>query len=468
MNSLPEKEHAEKSTIGSVTNFCNQYQVGPALKRAGAYKQKGVSVIAIILYLISLVYTGKTMFEDMRSPNPFAKGFAKDTVYRFLNQTCVNWQVFLLSIAAKVVAEIDRLTSNDRLSAFIIDDTIFKALYAKKTELVSLVHDNSEKGKNKYKWGFRMLTLCWTDGVSLIPLAFRHLASSKKELIRCGSKPGLDKRSCAYRIRKEALSKSTDIVIALLKAAIKAGIRAKHLLFDAGLAHPITIIKTNALGFHVTTRIKDTTKVHYYVGDEKKTAKEIFKANKKRPGMSRYLLSVKVSLHATEDGVETKLPVRIVYVRNKRKRNEWVGILTTDMTLSEESVIALYGKRWDIEVFFKVCKSYLKLAKELQQLSYDAITAHTTIVMIRYIILSVEKRIKEDPRSLGNIFFVSFDELADKKFEQVIFMIMDILFKAISDEILGLTEEQIDGIIDIFMQELPEDLRPNLLPKIVS
>ena len=90
-------------------------------------------------------------------------------MYRFLNQALVNWQTLLLSIAGKVVAEFDRLTSVERLTAFVIDDSFYPALYAKSTELVSLIHDHAEKGKNKYKWGFRMLTLCWTDGVSLVP-----------------------------------------------------------------------------------------------------------------------------------------------------------------------------------------------------------------------------------------------------------------------------------------------------------
>lgn len=56
-----------------------------------------------------------------------------------------------------------------------------------------------------------------------------------------------------------------------------------------------------------------------------------------------------------------------------------------DLALTEEEIIVIYGKRWSIEVFFKVCKSYIKLGKEFQGISYDATTAHTPIVMIRYI-----------------------------------------------------------------------------------
>ena len=38
--------------------------------------------------------------------------------------------------------------------------------------------------------------------------------------------------------------------------------------------------------------------------------------------------------------------------------------ICTDTVLSEEGIIRIYGKLWDIEVFFKACKSYLHLVKE--------------------------------------------------------------------------------------------------------
>ena len=132
-------------------------------------------------------------------------------------------------------------------------------------------------------------------------------------------------------------------------------------------------------------------------------------------------------LYATEGKDLVTLPARLVYVRNRNKRNDWIALVCTDMTLSEEEIISLYGKRWDIEVFFKICKSYLKLTGEFQQLSYDAVTAHTTVVMIRYMILSVEKRTREDPRTLGELFFMGFEGTADIKFERAICLIMTIL-----------------------------------------
>lgn len=91
-------------------------------------------------------------------------------------------------------------------------------------------------------------------------------------------------------------------------------------------------------------------------------------------------------------------------MRNKNKRKDYLALITTDMNISEEEVIRIYGKRWDIEVFFKVCKSYLKLSKECNSLSYDAMNAHIAIVLTRYMMLAVENRQTTDNRTLGELF----------------------------------------------------------------
>ena len=81
--------------------------------------------------------------------------------------------------------------------------------------------------------------------------------------------------------------------------------------------------------------------------------------DRKRRGRSRYLLSVMVDV--VKEG--KIIPAKVVYVRNRNKRNEYLCLISTDVSLSEEEIIRIYGKRWDIEVFFKVCKSYLNLSK---------------------------------------------------------------------------------------------------------
>jgi hypothetical protein len=448
----------------TITNFFSRYRIGSALKRAGAYKERGVPVLVLVKYLVALIYTGRSMFQDMRSAAPYARGFSKDAVYRLLNRATINWQAFLLHIANQTVEEIDKLTSEERRSAFVIDDTLYQVPHAKKAELVSKVYDHAEKAGNKFKWGFRMLALGWTDGVTFIPLAFRHLASSDVKNQRQGMAPGLDKRCRAYKIRKEALSKAPEVMLALLKAAVHSGIKAKHVLFDSWFAYPVTIIKIWALGLSVTARVKNTATIKYLVGDKKMTLSEIYRVNRKRRGKSRYLLSVLIVLTNEENKKVRELPARIVYVRNKNNRSKWIALISSDLSLTEEEIVELYGKRWDIEVFFKVCKSYLKLTSEFQQLSYDALTAHTAIVMLRYMILSVEKRRQEDRRSMGELYHESVDEMGDIKFEQSLFQLINLLVITLKDDGLGLTEELAEKIMDNFIANLPLNFQRCLYP----
>ena len=74
----------------------------------------------------------------------------------------------------------------------------------------------------------------------------------------------------------------------------------------------------------------------------------IYNKNRKRRGRSRYLLSVMVDV--VKEG--KIIPAKVVYVRNRNKRNEYLCLISTDVSLSEEEIIRIYGKRWDIEVFF--------------------------------------------------------------------------------------------------------------------
>ena len=102
----------------------------------------------------------------------------------------------------------------------------------------------------------------------------------------------------------------------------------------------------------------------------------IYNINKKKRGKSRYLLAVMVYVVKDDEIILSN----VVYVRNRNKSNEYLCLISRDINLDENEIIRIYGKRWDIKVFFKVCKSYLNLSKECDSLYYDAMTAHTAVV----------------------------------------------------------------------------------------
>lgn len=155
------------------------------------------------------------------------------------------------------------------------------------------------------------------------------------------------------------------------------------------------------------------------------------------------------------------IPAKVVYVRNRNKRKEYLCLICTDTSLDESEIIRNYGKRWDIEVFFKVCKSYLNLSRECNSLSYDAITAHTAVVFTRYMMLSLESRELNDNRSLGELFLYFSDEMADITWIQA-FQTPLQMFRVILRDNTELTEETINELVDAFMDTLPVLLKTQL------
>lgn len=249
----------------------------------------------------------------------------------------------------------------------------------------------------------------------------------------------------------------------MLKMALKAGHRAKYVLFDSWFSNPkeIILIK-NECGLDTIAMVKKSSKINYTFDGQKLNVKQIFSKCKKRPGRSRYLLSVIVTVTSKdENGNERTIPARIVCVRNRSNRKDWLAIICTNTELSEKEIIRIYGKRWDIEVFFKTCKSMLKLETGCRSLSYDAMTAYVSIVFTRYMLLSVEKRIDEDDRTAGELFYLMCDELQDITFSQSMSIIVQAFLDSVMES-LRLTDEQISELLNRFYSRIPAYLRRSL------
>lgn len=67
-------------------------------------------------------------------------------------------------------------------------------------------------------------------------------------------------------------------------------------------------------------------------------------------------------------GKENPIPAKIVCVRNKANRKDWLAFICTDTPLSEEDIIRVYGKRWQIEVFLQGLQIYAESDWRMPQL----------------------------------------------------------------------------------------------------
>ena len=178
-------------------------------------------------------------------------------------------------------------------------------------------------------------------------------------------------------------------------------------------------------GLDVIGMVKNA-KQRYQIDGQMVSLKELYRSASPLQGKKGLLRSITTTM---KNGV----PVKVVFVQNRNKKSEWLAILSTDCTLSEQEIVRIYGIRWDIEVFFKTTKSLLRLQKEFQGRSYDLLISHTTIVFTRYIVLSWQNRCHTDERTLGGLFYDLCDEVNELDWavalQQLIELLQDVLKK---------------------------------------
>ena len=452
MSSIPHSEENENEIFNSVTNFMNRFQIGKLLFKCNAGKAKGIPVIEVFRYLFCLIFSNRSMYMQ-RKTGTFDGSFCKNTVYRFLNNAKINWFRFTTLLSSRIINDFMKpLTGENRKDVFVIDDSLFDRSRSKKTELLAKVFGHCSM---KYKNGYRMLTPGWSDGNSFVPINHCLMSAADDKNLLCKA-ADFDGRSLAGKRRKQSRRKATEVMIDLLKAARSSGISAKYVLFDSWFSSPktITVLKTDC-ELDTIAMVKKSSKIKYGYQDGKYNIKEIYKQCKKRRGRSKYLLSVDVTV-----GNEA-IPAKIVCVRNKSRKKDWLAIISTDTMISEEEIIRIYGKRWDIEVFFKTCKSYLHLVKECRSLSYDALTAHVSIVFVRYMMLAVTQRCNTDDKTVCELFYRLMDELDDITFNQSMRIIIDALMDTVMEH-FHITEQQLEDFTTSLVQRLPKYMQKAL------
>lgn len=407
---IASQTQADVRIFDKIDEFFNRFHVSTMLHRCGVRKRHGYSVRSLIKPVFSLPFLGKNFFRGIVINDEVP--FGKDAAYDLLKGSRSNWRRFLLILGVRLYRFFDRLTGDQRESVLIIDDSTYDRSRSKKVELLSRVWDHTT---GRFVRGFRMLTLCWSDGVSCLPLDFALLSSTDATKRFCEATKIVDKRCCAYKRREEATIKSTAHLGEMVKRVLSAGIDASYVLMDSWFAMPATIV---SLSHHlpVICMIKKTPKILYGYGDRRCDLMTLYRCLKKRRGRAKILASVIVTLKG-------KHKAKVVFVRDRRKK-DWLALLSTDIHLPDEDVVRIYGKRWDIEVFFKMAKQHLKLAKEIQCRDFDALIAHTSIVFMRYMFLAYQCRLETDHRTFGDLFYACCDELGDISFVEALYRIL--------------------------------------------
>jgi hypothetical protein len=434
------KKHQEqqeaKQLQSRILSFIGNFRIGTLLNKSGIRKLRGISPLTLFSVIFMLPFEGNNFYRGIVTNTDLP--FKKNAAYDLLKNPRHNWRKFMLALAVQVSNFFSLLTSDQREKVLIFDDSTYDRSRSKVVELLAWIFDHNSGTTLK---GFKLLTLGWSDGASFLPLDFVLCSSAKAEKRVQEIKKVLDKRTCGYRRRLEAITKSTEHLESIVKRVLALGVKADYILMDSWFCWPAILAKLGGY-LPVICMAKNMPKVFYRHQDQWVTLGKLYTRIKKRPGKARILASVVVE-------TKQKQKVKIVFVRHRHKR-DWLAILSTKIDLYADGIVRIYGKRWDIEVFFKMMKHHLNLEREAQLRDYDGIVGHTTITMVRYIFLAVEQRCHDDQRTIGGLFFACSEEIKDLSLIEALQRLLALVFDKIRSSgefVEGVVIAMIDAIM---------------------
>ncbi|MFC0561682.1 IS4 family transposase [Halalkalibacter alkalisediminis] len=432
----------------AMKNSFSELNVGKHLRHAGITKKIGFSCLSIFQLLFLLVFEHRNWYQAGLSKQAVDLP-GKDAIYRFLKVPTFNWRKFLSSLSSEVIQRFQKLTSSKRVSVFILDDSVYSRNRSKNVELLSRIHDHVT---HKFVKGFSLLTLGWSDGFSFVPVDFALLSSAKKTNRFCEMDSSIDKRTSGFKRRMEAIQSKPEVAAKLIQNALDKGVMADYVLMDTWFTHAPLIESITGKGLFVIGMVKQM-KQRYRYNDKLLKLEDLFKVIKPNLQKKDVLGSIQVCLQT-----DNQTPVKIVFVRNRNKKSEWLAILSTDTAISDDEMVRIYGMRWDIETFFKCTKSLLKLAKEVQGRSYDSMINHTTLVFTRYILLEWNRRNEQDPKTIGHLFFLMCEEVKDLDMFTALQQLLE-LFETMSKGNVSLSTETLSNQLAQWFESLPSYIK---------
>lgn len=422
-------------------NAIKELKISKFLKESNIRKKKGGSVFDIFQFLLLLVFQNCNLYQFLNSKKKDTI-FCKNTYYRFLNDARYNWKRFLTLLALKVTDYFNSLTRPDRVISLVLDDSVIPRERSKQVELLSRIYDHVIKKTVK---GFNLLTLGWTDGYSFVPVAFNMMAAADETHRLVPASDNIDKRKNGYKARQAAVRHKPQAALSMIHDALAAGIRASYVLMDTWFTNEPFIKGVTDEGIDVIGMLKDNKQRYWYKGKLYNLKQLAMFVDHNTPRNIFGSVCVKTS--------KQRIPVKLVFVRNRNKKSEYIVILTTDCSLSDSEVIRIYGNRWSIEVFFRATKSLLRLGDEFQGLSYDMTVSSTAIVFTRYIILEWLRRKKNDTKTICELFRVCCDDIQDIELSTALKQLLKILGEGIQNRTVIITNEVKAQLINWFVSQ---------------
>jgi len=424
----------KKKTDEGVLVFSKQFNIGHLIKPFSEVKKKGFSLMKILVALILSRLGGLSVYAAQKT------GYLKmdeNPMYDLMNNPLVDWKSILLAFAKQFLKCVSSKGESDEkaVKCFVLDDTDIEKS-GKTFEGLSKIYSHKE---HRFLFGFKLLSLSYWDGKSLIPCCLslhrenkeHGYGLSKKEQENQFTKERKDEGF--YRERYDELDESKlSVAIKMLSRCVKRAIFGSYILMDSWFVNDYMLkeIRNIRKGMlHVVGMCKMDKRTFEVEGKERKS-QTIISMNEYNSSKVRSCTKFK-SRYFVVNANYKGTPVKLFYIKYKNA-TKWTLLLTTDLSLSFVKAMELYKIRWSIEVLFRECKQYLRLGKS-QNVDFCGQIADATLTMITYTILSLYKRF-EAYETMGALFRDTQKEILEKTLcERIEMVILKILRELLED-----------------------------------
>ena len=372
------------------------------LSRVGFSKRSGTPIDELVYCLVLWVWlkAGSLGLFARESLQTFSEA-EKDALYGVMNREDLDWRRLHQRVALQAMGA---MKTSRGPKALVLDDSI-KTRHGKKMPGVSSHFDHTS---GRHVMGQQVVTLGLSGEEGFVPLDSElFISATKAQALHQPFRDGRSVVAKRYRVARDQTK--PEMAKAMIRRALRAGIKADYLLADAwfgtkpmiqtaedALLTPILRMKKNTMKYRLTEFRQGQT------SHREMDVKGLYQACIRGhwdniPGQPYQAKACDVALNlaASPQEPERWITVRLLFVRGtvtgektQPGKHDWAVFLTTDRHLEPQRILELYALRWAIEVYFKEAKQHLGFLKE-QSNHYAAYVASIHLSAIRFCLLSI-------------------------------------------------------------------------------
>jgi SRSO17 transposase len=372
------------------------------LSRVGFSKRSGTPIDELVYCLVLWVWlkAGSLGLFARESLQAFSEA-EKDALYGVMNREDLDWRRLHQRVALQAIGA---MKTSRGPQALVLDDSI-KTRHGKKMPGVSSHFDHTS---GRHVMGQQVLTLGLSGEEGFVPLDSElFISATKAQALHQPFRDGRSVVAKRYRVARDQTK--PEMAKAMIRRALRAGIKADYLLADAwfgtkpmiqtaedALLTPILRMKKNTMKYRWTEFRQGQT--HHREIDVKGLYQACIRGQWDTiPGQPYQAKACDVALNlaASPQEPERWITVRLLFVRGtvtgekaQPGKHDWAVFLTTDRHLEPQRILELYALRWAIEVYFKEAKQHLGFLNE-QSNHYAAYVASIHLSAIRFCLLSI-------------------------------------------------------------------------------